>query len=260
MPYTISHVAAVVPIARQLARMRVLSAVVIGSVVPDFRYLMPVPVARVETHSLLALLTFCLPVGLVSYWIFQWLMKVPLVSVLPDQAYMRWRPYAAPAPWRSPGQWLLAICGVLGGAFVHLVWDAFTHEDARGVRMFAPELADPMFEVHNHMVTGVTLLQALSSLLGLMIVIAAVVYALRGSGHAVVERRELSARERRSWVLVFTIVLLGSCAGFFILDHLGNPDPRWHGLGSIAVSFLRALVVAAILVSVLLQGYLRAKR
>jgi Domain of unknown function (DUF4184) len=260
MPYTLSHVAAVVPISRLLARMRILSAVVIGSMVPDFGYLIPLPMARFETHSLLALLTFSLPLGLLTYWIFQRLMKTPLMSVLPDPVYMRWRPYAAPAPWGSPRQWLLAVCGVLGGAFVHLAWDAFTHEDARGVRMLVPELADPLFVVHNHMVTGATLLQGLSSLVGLAIVIAAIVYALRGSGRAFVEHRALSARERHNWVLVFALVLLASCAGFFILDHLSNPDLRWRGIGSLAVAFLRALVVASLLVGALLQGYLRAKR
>jgi Domain of unknown function (DUF4184) len=259
MPYTISHVAVVVPISRLLARMRVLSAVVIGSMVPDFGYLMPIRLARFETHSLLALATFCLPVGIVSYWIFQRLMKTPLVSVLPDQVYMRWRPYSEPAPWGSPRQWLLAVCGVLGGAVVHLAWDGFTHEDGRGVRM-VPELAGTL-EVHDHLVTGATLLQGLSSLVGLMIVIAAVAYALRNSGHAVVAPRALTAIERRSWVLVFVIITLGFGAGFSILDRLfGNPYHRWIGIGILAVALLRALVVAAVLVSLMMQVYLRAKR
>jgi Domain of unknown function (DUF4184) len=260
MPYTISHVAVVVPFSRLLARMRVLSAVVIGSMVPDFGYLMPTHPARLETHSLLALATFCLPVGLLSYWIFQRLMKTPLVSVLPDQAYMRWRPYSAPASWGSPRQWLLAVCGVLGGAVVHLAWDAFTHENGRGVRL-VPELSDPMLEVHDHLVTGATLLQGLSSLMGLLIVIGAIVYALRGSGHSAVAPRPLTRVERRSWVLVFVIVTLGLCTGFFILDRVyGNPYQRWIGIAGLAVALLRALVVAAVLVSLLLKGYLRAKR
>ena len=260
MPYTISHVAVVVPFSRLLARMRMLSAVVIGSMVPDFSYLMPIRLDRIETHSRLALATFCLPVGLLSYWIFQRLMKTPLVSVLPDPVYTRWRPYSSPASWGSPRQWLLAACGVLGGAVVHLAWDAFTHEDGRGVRM-VPELSDPMLEVHDHLVTGATLLQGVSSLVGLLIVIGAIAYALRGGGHAAVGPRPLTRVERRRWVLVFVIVTLGLCAGFFILDRLyGNPYHRWIGIGSLAVALLRALVVAAVLVSLLLKGYLRAKR
>jgi Domain of unknown function (DUF4184) len=260
MPYTLSHVAVVVPVSRLLARMRMLSAVVIGSMVPDFGYLMPTRPARFETHSALALATFCLPVGLLSYWIFQRLMKTPLVSVLPDQVYMRWRPYAAPASWGSARQWLLAACGVLGGAVVHLAWDAFTHEDGRGVRM-VPELSDPLLQVHDHLVTGAMLLQGLSSLVGLVIVIAAIAFALRGSGHSPVAPRALAPIERRSWTLVFAIVTLGLCIGFFALDYIyGSPYHRWIGLGSWAVAVLRALVVAAVLVSLLMQAYLRAKR
>jgi hypothetical protein len=221
---------------------------------------MPTRPARFETHSKLALVTFCLPVGLLSYWIFQRLLKTCLVSVLPDQAYMRWRPYAAPAAWGSARQWLLAGCGVLGGAVVHLAWDAFTHEDGRGVRM-VPELSDPLLNVHDHLVTGAILLQGLSSLVGLVIVMAAIGFALRGSGHSEVTPRLLTHVERRNWTLLFVLVTLSLCVGFFALDHIyGAPYHRWIGLGSWAVAFLRALVVAAVLVSLPMQAYLRAKR
>ncbi len=70
MPFTISHAAAVLPFSRPLARWRLLSAAVIGAMVPDFRIFFP-GMPRVETHSIVALLTFCLPVGLITYWVFQ---------------------------------------------------------------------------------------------------------------------------------------------------------------------------------------------
>ncbi len=219
MPYTISHVAVAVPVSRLLARMRILSAVVIGSMVPDFGYLMPTRPARFETHSVLALATFCLPVGLLSYWIFQRLMKTPLMSILPDQAYLRWRPYAAPASWGSLRQWLLAVGGVLGGAVAHLAWDAFTHEDGRGVRM-VPELSDTFLVVRHHMVTGAMFLQGMSSFLGLLLVLGAIAYAVRNTGHAPVESRTLTKLERRGWVLGFVLVTLGLGAIFLLLDHL----------------------------------------
>jgi hypothetical protein len=123
-----------------------------------------------------------------------------------------------------------------------------------------PELADPMLEVHDHLVTGAILLQGLSSLVGLLLVIAASVYALRG-GHAAVGPRVLNASERRRWVLLFTATTLFFCAAFAILDRVyGNPYHRWLGVLNVAVALLRALVVAALLVSALLQRSLRAKR
>lgn len=42
MPFTISHAAAVLPFARFFKRERVFSALVIGSMVPDFGYFQPV--------------------------------------------------------------------------------------------------------------------------------------------------------------------------------------------------------------------------
>jgi len=258
MPYTISHVAAVVPFLRLLARLRVLSAVVIGSMVPDFGYLMPIQPPRFQTHSAIALVTFCLPVGMLAYWTFQRLMKNPLVNVLPDQAYMRWKPYSTPAPWGDARQWLLAASGVMAGAVVHLAWDGFTHEDARGVRML-PELADPMLEVHGHLLTGARLLQDLSSLLGLMIVIAAIGYALRPRGRLAVMPRALTAFERRAWVLGFAIATLGFSAGFLILGHALGAS-RWEGPSNAAIALLRALVLAALCVGGLLKVRLHAKR
>ena len=181
MPYTISHAAAVLPFSRWLTRLRVLSATVIGSMVPDLGYLMPVHPDRMLTHSALSLFTFSLPLGLLCYWVFQRLMKAPLLSLLPDQAYMRWRPFAAPAALNSPRQWLLAAAGVLAGAVTHLAWDGFTHEGARGMRMI-PELDDWVVEVHGHHLIGAGLLQDASSMIGLAIVAATVACALRRHG------------------------------------------------------------------------------
>jgi hypothetical protein len=257
MPYTISHVAAVVPFARLLARLRVLSAVVIGSMVPDFGYLLPKYPPRFATHSAVALATFCLPLGLLSYWIFQRLMKTPLLSVLPDQAYMRWQPYAAPASVASLRQWLVAAGGVLVGAVVHLVWDAFTHEESRGARM-VPELNDPIF-VHGHIVTGARILQDLSSLFGLLIVMGTIAYAWRDSGHLAVVPRVLSDLERRIWVLVFAIATLGFCLVFNSLEQ-AHRYFRFLWMSDLAIALLRALVLAALCVSLMMQARLRFKR
>ncbi len=116
MPFTISHTAVVLPFSRWLARWQLLSAATIGAMVPDFRVFFPGHAARVETHSLTALLTFCLPVGLITYWVFQLVIKSPILEVLPDGPYARWRPFAAEADIRSLRQWLLASMRRAGGS------------------------------------------------------------------------------------------------------------------------------------------------
>jgi hypothetical protein len=261
MPFTISHAAAVLPFARPLARWRLLSATVIGSMVPDFGFLMPWRPPRVDTHSALSLLTFCLPVGLLAFWVFQLLLKGPVMAVLPNAAYGRWHRFSAPARFDSLTQWLIAAGGVLVGATSHLVWDAFTHEGARGIRMI-PILDDPALDFRGHHWAGARLLQDGSSLVGLILVLVFVAYALRRGGVSAVRERPLGLTERSAWLAGYGLAVL-LCAGFFLsLRHPSAADGRALGVwvGYSAIAALRGFAAAVLFVSLCLQVRLRANR
>ncbi len=258
MPYTLSHVAAVAPFSRFLIRWRILSATVIGCMVPDFGYLLPIPLTRMQTHSAVSLITFSLPVGLLSYWIFQRVIKTPLLNALPDQAYLCWRPFSMPAAVGSPREWLLAACGVLVGAISHLVWDGFTHEGARGMRMM-PELGDWRFDLHGHHLIGQRLLEDGSSLLGLLVVVAMIAYTLRRGSPHVVMPRPLSKRERRLWVLAYALAAVIFTAGFELLGGGTYGYPVGVQVNIAAIAILRGLALSLVAVSVVLKGRLRDK-
>jgi len=259
MPFTLSHAAAVLPFSRPLARWQVLSAAVIGSMVPDFRVFMPWHLQRFETHSAVSLFTFSLPLGLSVYWLFQYLIKVPMIEVLPDGAYARWHAHQSPAPIRSTSQWLLAGCGVLGGAFTHLVWDAFTHEGARGVRML-PMLDEPIFGVGHHHMLFARALQDISSLAGLLAVLAMLCYGLRRGAEAAVPNRLIPSRERSVWSLIYALAAGIFTAAFYIWAKLGQPPT--HSMimrvSGMAVASLRGLAAALLFVSLALDLRLRA--
>jgi hypothetical protein len=259
MPFTISHVAAVLPLAHFLRRGRVLSALVIGSMVPDFGLLLPWRLDRVETHSAAALLTWSLPVGITTYWIFQYLIKRPVREVLPDGAYERSLPYGAVADIRSLEQWLLACGAVLVGAVTHLVWDGFTHEGARGVRMI-PALDDFVVSFAGRHLTGPRFLQDFSSLVGLAIVILLLARSLRRAGATPVAPRALATAQRRFWGIAYAV----TAVGFAAADILLVPSSEPYGLGTslslshAAIASLRGLAVAALGVSLCLDLKLRA--
>jgi hypothetical protein len=261
MPFTISHAAVVLPFSRTLARWRLLSAVVIGAMVPDFGLFFPWRVYRFETHSAVALFTFCLPVGLAAYWTFQYMVKTPLVELLPPGAYARWRPFSTPADFRSLGPWLLAACGVLAGAVTHLVLDAFTHENARGIRMI-PWLEEPVVELGSHRVAGVRLLQDGSSLIGLVIVLGFLCYGLRRGQEPPVPDRPLRPAERWGWVLGYGVAAIALSGAWLLWAYLG--EPRGHSVKAlatgIAVASLRGLATALLCTSALLGWRLRVLR
>ena len=262
MPFTISHVAAVLPFSRPLARWRLLSAAIIGSMVPDFGFLLPWRPLRVETHSATALLTFCLPVGMATFWIFQWLIKPAVMAILPNATYARWQRDAPPAPIDSLKQWLSAASGVLVGAVTHLVWDAFTHEGARGVRMI-PALDDPAVDIAGHHLMGARLLQDGSSLIGLAIVVLVVAFGLRrGRSGDAAPARILRSGERYAWLLTYTVMIVLCAAYFWALRRL--TDAAAHSLalviGNAAIAVLRGFAAAVVVVSLSLSIRLRANR
>ncbi|WP_410569987.1 DUF4184 family protein [Amycolatopsis sp. cmx-4-61] len=122
MPFTLSHPAAVLPLAR---RPLVPSALVAGSIAPDVFWFVPrlLPdVGLSRTHEFASALWLDPLIALVLLAGFHVLLKRPLLALAP-------RPLAERLPrhfgWRRPG-WI-ALSLVLG-ALTHVGWDAFTHE------------------------------------------------------------------------------------------------------------------------------------
>jgi len=136
MPFTLAHPAAAVPLARLFRERRgILSALVIGSVLPDATHFVPRVGARAVTHSLPGLVGVCLPAGVIVFLLYHHFFKAPLGDLLP--AAFRWR-LASQMAWRPRrgADVVVAAVGVLLGGLTHVVWDAFTHGDAPGVEAF----------------------------------------------------------------------------------------------------------------------------
>jgi hypothetical protein len=167
---------------------------------------------------------------------------------------------AAPANIRSLLQWLLAACGILAGAVSHLLWDGFTHEGGRGVRMF-PALDESIFEIGWRHVPAMYALQDLGSLLGLAAVLAIMGYGLRG-GEQPVPGRLVAAPERTRWVIAYVLTAAACTVAFYLWSRLGLQPTRsiFLRVAYFAVASLRGLAAALLLVSLVLDLRLRALR
>jgi hypothetical protein len=262
MPFTLSHTAAILPVSRRLSRWHVLSAAVIGSMVPDLEMLLPGDWPRWSTHSLPALLYFCLPLGLALYGLTQWLIKPAVTEVLPppQRAWMRLNHPVADLG--EPWTWLAAAAAVLFGALTHLVWDAFTHEESRGVRML-PVLRDYGPDVGGHPLRLYRWLQHGSSVVGLVVVLVALwLWYERTARLPASAGGGLSARERCTWLAVYvSIPLLALIAQTVQLvlegaSFLASSEP----LETLAILGMRAGALSLVVVSVVLLLRLRLTR
>jgi Domain of unknown function (DUF4184) len=128
-----------------LRRVLVLSALVVGSMAPDFHYFLNLAPRGHFGHTFKGVFFFCLPVGLAVLWVFQTFMKQPLISLAPENHQQRLVSLAAPFRWGPPLRFLLILFSLLVGAISHLAWDAFTHDRGLIVRNF-PDLRSPAFE------------------------------------------------------------------------------------------------------------------
>ncbi|WP_405967028.1 DUF4184 family protein [Streptomyces sp. NBC_00015] len=146
MPFTLSHAAAVLPALRADGTGRgqlVPGALVAGSFAPDMTYYAASVLSGAMefgdvTHSLPGVFTVDVLVAwvLVGLWL---LVREPLVALLPRSRQGRTaaltRCGAPRARVRPSTVWWWYVSAALG-ALTHVVWDAFTHLDRWGMRLF----------------------------------------------------------------------------------------------------------------------------
>jgi hypothetical protein len=203
MPFTVSHIAAVLPFHKPLRRLGLISAAAIGAMAPDLDLILPMHLTREQTHSFSALLTFCLPVGLATWAVFQALIKPALLAVLPNRIYSRLFAEHVGPRLGSLQLWFYAALAVLFGALTHVIWDGFTHEDALGVRVLpvleesGPQLSGSTWPLYRWLQHGSTVIGAAAVCMALWLWIK---HARRPNPPP---DRCLSARERHRWIALY---------------------------------------------------------
>ena len=144
MPFPLAHPAAVLPLRRFCPQWLNFPALVVGSVVPDVSYGLGGKVAGAVGHSLLGMVTFCLPMGIVLVALFYGL-RSPVLRMLPapyQQAFL-------PSCRRPMGPLWVVVISLLLGAGTHILWDSFTHTDGWFVQRL-PVLQSAVFPVRGH--------------------------------------------------------------------------------------------------------------
>lgn len=235
MPFTLSHAAAVLPAVRAdgTGRGRLVPAVLVtGSFSPDLTYFAASVLPQAMefgtfTHSFPGVLTVDVAFAwaLVGLWLF---LREPLVALLPrahqgpTATLLR---CGTPRARVTPSLFLRWYASAALGALTHVVWDAFTHHDRWGVRLFPvldSELrGSPLFWY----------LQYGGSALAAVVIAGFVYYALRRTGAGrPTGVPALSVRDR--WL---ACAVIGGCATVGAVqrllrwwEHWGSTAKPWE--------------------------------
>ena len=129
MPFTLAHAAAALPFRRlPFRRLRLVpSALVIGTLAPDFEYFLRLSPGGRFGHTLPGALLFSLPMALLVLWLFHAFIKVPTVKLLPESLQRRLMPHLHRFRFLPVVRFLWIVVSVLLGIATHLIWDSFTH-------------------------------------------------------------------------------------------------------------------------------------
>ncbi len=170
MPFTLAHPAVVIPLKKPLQKWGVLSALIIGSMTPDFSYFLPFGISRYETHSFLALFWFCLPVGLVFYYAYHMLLAPVLLSISPQGFKQRVNADVMLGKFPSTNIFSVIFSLIIAAA-THIVWDLFTHPPHHIVEPLSSWMNIVLIQFDGYTVQVFRALQHISTFVGIGLII-----------------------------------------------------------------------------------------
>jgi len=238
VPFTISHAAAAIPLRR---RPLVLSALVVGTMAPDFEYFFRLTYQGRSWHTMPGLAQMTLPAAFVALVVFHLLVKWPVISLMPRSWQAR---VAAPARqfhWLPLSRLFWIVVSLAIGITTHVLWDGCTHLEGWAVQAW-PALQETVGHAGGSNITVYKLLQHGSSILGLIILAVCVGRWYRRAEPHAIELTPLSAAQR--WALALAIAFSALAAG---VVKSADAFPSVAGLGALQ-HFVGGFVVTTITV------------
>jgi len=219
MPFTLAHPAAILPLYKRGNLFSSFSALCIGSMSPDFIYFLPLEISRHTTHTFAALFWFCLPLGLIAYFLFHHLLKLPLWFILPQALRKRLQPFAFNNQTIGIKQIAILILCILAGAATHLIWDLFTHPSVI-TESWLPFLSTTLYEGHGQIVKVYRLLQHGSNTMGFIVLGVSLKLFLQIEEPAVEEPLKWanSLRNGLRLTIILSILFVGVYSGLAALE------------------------------------------
>jgi hypothetical protein len=224
----------------------VFSALIVGSLSPDFHYFFNLGPRGHFSHSIKGAFLFALPVSITVLWLFQTVVKAPLIALAPQRHQEKLCGFAIPFRWLPISRFTLILFSLMMGIATHLLWDSITHERGLVVRNF-PDLRAPALEEFGSQRPLYNVLQHASSLVGLAILTAWYWKWYRGApGQPVPSSLQMS---RRATTLITTTILAGAASAAIIFAYIvskGPPYRRSLFVGTTVTTFMSLTFTGAL--------------
>ncbi|WP_343588423.1 DUF4184 family protein [Flavobacterium sp.] len=210
-----------------------LTALIIGSLTPDFEYFLRMKVKSYYSHTLIGIFWFDLPLALLLTFLFHNLTRDLLLRNLPSFIKNRTMIFTN-FDWNIyfKRNWFIVLISLLIGIFSHIFWDAFTHKHGYFVNQF--EIFKNTVLLFGVEIPFWKIAQHLSTLIGI-IVILFTFYKLPKSFYP------QTSIKKWYWstVVLLTVTILS-------IRFAVNPEAL--NIGNLVVSFIAAFLIATTMV------------
>jgi hypothetical protein len=173
MPFTFSHPAIVLPATYLPKKWYSLSALIMGSMTPDFEYFIRMKDESKYGHTWTGVFWFDIPTGLLLIFLFHNVVRNTLISYLPFILNIRFSAFEK-FNWNQyfRDNKMVVLISLFFGIASHLIWDDFTHNG--GFFVEAIPFLNSSVNMLNQMVPVYSILQYGCSLLGGIVMVIAV--------------------------------------------------------------------------------------
>jgi hypothetical protein len=213
MPFTFSHPAAILPAKYLPEKWVSLTALVIGSITPDFEYFIRMANLSNYSHTWGGLFWFDLPVGFALTFIYHYLVRNALIDNLPRIFRIRLTRFTHFDWWSYVKQhYIVVIVCLAVGSATHIAWDGFTHRTGCFIPFFPWLLNNTEVFGVNH--ARFYILQNISSAVGGLVVLYAL---LKIPADKTIPKRNIMTY----WVVVALIaIVITIIRGYIGLGHI----------------------------------------
>ena len=209
MPFTFAHPLAVMPIGLKQNKYFDLTALIIGSMAPDFEYFIHFKPYQLHGHTILGQLYYNLPIVILVAVLWHYLIKEQIIINLPkpfDTYYF----YLMKANWNisSVKAFFVFVASALFGMFTHLLWDSFTHVEGYFVSSIGFLSSGICFL--NHEIPIYKILQHGSTLIGVSILALLLIRLQQKNVRTIVEGPNTTSR-LLFWIsiIIIDIIIVG---------------------------------------------------